>query len=336
MVRIKDIADELGLSTATISNVIHGKTKKISDQTVKRVQELLEEKQYIPNMAAVWLTQNSSKIICVVISDCEKYERRVFQDPFVVSIIDNLATEIENSGYFMMIKKTLDIKEIVKYASMWKMTGLILIGFAEQDYNYLRRCMDIPFVVIDEFYTTTNRYVNVGIDNFDGGYQMGSYLIKNGHHRIMYVSDNDLFMDHDRYMGLKKALQDNHIDENNAVLTLIPMIRKERYLYYEKLKEEIPEYTTIFCASDAYAIEIMNYLMDQGYKIPEDISIAGFDDIPEATIVRPALTTIKQDIASKAEKAVYLLNNQINGLDFENNIILPVELIERASVKRIE
>ena len=63
MIRIKDIADELGLSTATVSNVIHGKTKKISKETVRRVQAKLEEKQYIPNMAAVLLAQNSSKIM---------------------------------------------------------------------------------------------------------------------------------------------------------------------------------------------------------------------------------------------------------------------------------
>ena len=74
-VRISDIAEELGLSTATVSNVIHGKTKKISDETVKRVMALLEERQYIPNMAGILLAQNSSKIIGVFVNDHEKYPR---------------------------------------------------------------------------------------------------------------------------------------------------------------------------------------------------------------------------------------------------------------------
>ena len=73
-IRIVDIAEELGVSTATVSNVIHGKTKKISDETVKRVQQLLEERQYIPSMAGILLAQNDSKIIGVVINDHEKYE----------------------------------------------------------------------------------------------------------------------------------------------------------------------------------------------------------------------------------------------------------------------
>ena len=79
-VRIVDIAEELGLSTATVSNVIHGKTKKISDETVKRVQELLEERQYIPSMAGILLAQNDSRIIGIVVNDHEKYEGHVLED----------------------------------------------------------------------------------------------------------------------------------------------------------------------------------------------------------------------------------------------------------------
>ena len=73
-IRIRDIAEELGLSTATVSNVIHGKTKKISNETVERVQALLEKRRYIPSMAGILLAQNSSKIIGIFINDHEKYE----------------------------------------------------------------------------------------------------------------------------------------------------------------------------------------------------------------------------------------------------------------------
>ena len=79
-VRIADIAEELGLSTTTVSNVIHGKTKKISDETVKRVQALLKEKKYIPNMAGILLAQNSSRIVGVIINNHEKYEGHVLED----------------------------------------------------------------------------------------------------------------------------------------------------------------------------------------------------------------------------------------------------------------
>ena len=107
-VRIADIAEELGLSTATVSNVIHGKTKKISDETVKRVQELLEKRQYIPSMAGILLAQNSSKIVGVVINDHEKYEGHVLEDAFVASSLNALSRELNRAGWFMMVRVTAD------------------------------------------------------------------------------------------------------------------------------------------------------------------------------------------------------------------------------------
>ena len=101
-----DIAEELGVSTATVSNVIHGKTKKISDRTVQRVQELLEEKQYIPSMAGILLAQNDSRIIGVVVNDHEKYESHALEDYFIASSLNYLSAEIEKAGYFMMVKVT--------------------------------------------------------------------------------------------------------------------------------------------------------------------------------------------------------------------------------------
>ena len=86
-IRISDIAQELGLSTATVSNVIHGKSHKVSDETVKRVQALLEQRQYIPSMAGILLAQNASKIIGVFVNDHEKYEGHTLDDAFIASNI---------------------------------------------------------------------------------------------------------------------------------------------------------------------------------------------------------------------------------------------------------
>ena len=111
-IRIVDVADALGLSTATVSKVIHGKTEKISDQTVKRVQQELERSGYIPNMAGILLARNNSRIIGVVVNDHEKYEGRVLEDGFVMSSLNALSHEVNEKGYFLMIKTTSDIREI--------------------------------------------------------------------------------------------------------------------------------------------------------------------------------------------------------------------------------
>ena len=157
-VRISDIAEELGLSTATVSNVIHGKTKKTSEETIKRVQALLEERGYIPSMAGILLTQNSSKIIGVFINDHEKYEGHTLDDAFIASSLNYLSTEIEKQGQFMMVKKAKKPEEIIQFASMWNMDGLVVIGFCSQDYTYLRNHMRIPFVVYDGFCEEPERF----------------------------------------------------------------------------------------------------------------------------------------------------------------------------------
>ena len=151
-VRIADVADSLGLSTATVSKVIHGKTEKISDETVKRVQQELERSGYIPNMAGILLARNNSRIIGVVVNDNEKYEGRVLEDGFVMSSLNALSHEVNEKGYFLMIKTTSDISEIPVFASMWNMDGLILMGFCEVDYEKLRNQMRISFVVYDGYF----------------------------------------------------------------------------------------------------------------------------------------------------------------------------------------
>ena len=113
-VRISDVADSLGLSCATVSNVIHGKTNKMSERTLKRVQEELEKSGYIPNMAGILLAQNTSRIIGVVIHDNEKYEGKVLEDGFVMASLNALSHEVNKKGYFLMIKTTADTEEIFR------------------------------------------------------------------------------------------------------------------------------------------------------------------------------------------------------------------------------
>lgn len=341
-VTIKEIAEELGLSTATVSNVIHGKTKKISEKTIKKVQEKLEESGYIPNMAAVLLAQNSSKIVCVVLSDDPKYEGKMLEDPFVSKMIGGISKELDRIGYFMMLKEEKDIKQIVRYASMWNMAGLILIGYCAMDYEKLRGQMHIPFAVVDAYTSEVLQYSDVGVDNIRGGRLAGEYLIEMGHRKIMYVSDNDEDCDHDRYIGLCQAFEESCAEDKvkagsyHINFYKISEKKQGRDNNYACLKNHLSEYTAAFCASDAYAIELMSYLQKEGLSIPEDFSIIGFDDIPLASYVTPGLTTISQNVEGRARKAVDLLREMMEENSPGKTVLFPVELVERGSVKRLE
>ena len=127
--------------------MIHGKTEKISDETVKRVQQELERSGYIPNMAGILLARNNSRIIGVVVNDHEKYEGRVLEDGFVMSSLNALSHEVNEKGYFLMIKTTSDIKEIPVFSSMWNMDGLILCHF----HSFFCNIMIIWYIINVEF-----------------------------------------------------------------------------------------------------------------------------------------------------------------------------------------
>ena len=327
-VRICDIAEELGLSTATISNVIHGKTNKVSDETVQRVTALLEERQYIPSMAGILLARNSSKIIGVFVNDHEKYEGHTLDDFFIASSLNFLSTEIESSGRFMMVKKAKCAEEIIRFASMWNMDGIVVIGFCDPDYMYLRNHMRIPFAVYDGFCEKPERILNITIDNFEGGYQMGCHFRELGHQAALCISDNNICVDMERFCGFCKGFAPSKAD-----LLLIPMQKEQRWSFYLSNLEKFQQVTAVFAVSDYYAIDLMHFLIEQGFSVPEDISVAGFDDTPMCEMVTPTLTTIKQDGALRAKIAVRKLKELREGKEICTEVKLPVSLVVRRSTK---
>ncbi|MGM9579956.1 MAG: LacI family DNA-binding transcriptional regulator [Anaerovibrio sp.] len=331
-VRIVDIAKELGVSTATVSNVIHGKTKKISDATVKRVQKLLEERQYIPSMAGLLLAQNDSRIIGIVINNHGKYEGHVLEDPFVAASLNALSIEIEKSGYFMMVKTTTKLSDIVKFASMWNMEGMVIIGFCQEEYKELRQFMHIPFVIYDGFFAndadnaSTAKLCNLTIDNYDGGLQAGRHLKDLGHQLALCLSDNEICMDAQRIRGFQEGF-----GAENTDLLLIPMQKELRHTFYEQHFQFIKEHTAVFAVSDYYAIDFMQFVQSKGMAVPDDVSIIGFDDTPICQQLVPALTTVRQDAASRAASALLALRELKQGTPLRQPGMLPVQLVLRGS-----
>lgn len=324
-VRIIDVAEALGLSTATVSNVLHGKTKKISDQTVKRVQEKLVEMGYIPNMAATLLAQNNSRIIGVVINNHEKYESHVMEDPFISAALNALSEEIEKEGLFMMLKKTTCIMDAISFSSMWNMDGMVLLGFCADEYQTLRDRIRIPFVVYDGFFENDRNICNLMIDDTDGGRQVGQYLKEQNRNKVLCIADNRLRPDYDRYEGLCEGLK------LQADFWEIPMHKRERIKYYQTRIKRFSEYEAVFAVSDYYAVEIMQFLMEKGYRIPEDIWIIGFDDLAVSRNVRTELASVSQNVSLRAEKAIQYIKIMKEDRYYCTTEKIPVKFIPRKS-----
>lgn len=328
-VRIVDIAGELGVSTATVSNVIHGKLNKVSARTAKRVQEKLEERGYIPNMAAALLAQNDSRIIGIVIKDHEKYEGNLLTDPFVASSLNCLADELEKNRYFMMIKKIHSILDAAQFASMWNMDGMVLLGFCGDEYQELRSRVHIPFVVYDGYFTNQGRICNIQIDDRDGGRQVGEHLRALGHKRVLCVADNQECMDLLRYEGLCEGLG------ARADFMKIPMLKRRRERFYQERLAQLRRYSAVFAVSDYYAADLMRFLQKSGVKVPGELSVAGFDDSLICQQVLPTLTSVRQDGRGRARMAVELLRRMRREPSFSGDFLTPVRLVPRESTGRL-
>lgn len=325
-VTIADIARQLGVSTATVSNVIHGKTGRVAPETAARVQRELEQRQYIPSMAGILLAQNDSRIIGVVVNNHKKYEGHPLEDGFISASLNALSVEVDRTGFFLMVKVASSLDEIPKFASMWNMVGLIIMGFCQQDYQSLRSRMRVPFVAYDSFCTGGQGLVGLDIDHYDGGKQTGELFRRLGHKRVLCVSDNDIDMDHQRFLGLRSVYP-------HAELLIVPLEKSAREDFYREKLSYLLTFTGIFAVSDYYAAELVLLLQSQGIPVPGRISVSGFDNSVLARSVFPSLTTVSQDPAQRASLAVELLRKLRQGEPVEPSYTLSVTLAERESTR---
>lgn len=337
MVTIKDMAEMLGISSTTVSNVIHGKTSEVSQKTVERVEKLLEECDYVPNNSARSLTQNSSKIIGVALKSRKGKYNNIMADPFMSELLGAIESEIRLRGYYMMIYTSNDISELIRNILTWNVDGLILIGIIHDDFVRVKSRYKKPVVLIDSYAPRDiMNYVNVGLEDERGAYEMTRHLLAKGHRRIAFLADNMEGVDYIRYIGHQKAFAEYGISTREKDLLIIRPSMLERESSMQELYTLSRNYTAFMCCSDYYAVVLMNYFSERGVRIPEDLSFTGFDDVLLSRIVLPALTTVHQDPTKKGWLAVDFLLKMIQGEEPpEWDVKLPVELVIRDSVKAV-
>ncbi len=337
MITIKEIAQKLNMSTTTVSNVIHGKTGEVSPATIKIVEDYLKEVDYVPNINARNLAQNESKIIGVALkARADKYEN-LLTDPFVSELIGGIEESIRNAGYFMMLYISRDTDEIMRHVSTWNVDGLLLFGMLNDDGIRVSERYKKPIVCIDTYSIEgLKHFINVGLNDRQGCFDMVNFMIKQGHKRIAFLSDNMNGVDYERFSGYKYALEGNGIHYQEDWFLKIKPRTEEIEQSLAEICERAKEFDAIMCVSDLYAVQLINALTDRGFRVPEDISIAGFDDTLMGQLHRPALTTVHQDVKLKGVMATDTLLKRIKGEKTPNQIQLPTKLIIRDTVKVAE
>ncbi|WP_067559718.1 LacI family DNA-binding transcriptional regulator [Faecalibaculum rodentium] len=293
-IRLRDIADALGLSVATVSNVLNGKDSKVSPATRIRVLEAVEGSGYLPERAEVLLGRNPSRMVGLVVNDHPEYSGHPLEDPYNARFISFLQRAAVRHGLELLVKTARTWEEAAQFASMWNMTGLVVSGFCDADYVSLRQEMKIPLAACDAFSREAG-FSSVTVQDRKGGRLAGEHLKSLGHSRVTCTTTNMICDDFERIQGIRDA----------GLQTDLFMISGDRTVMREQFRQhDFSHVTAVFCVSDRQAMELLCILHERGIRVPEDLSVIGFDGIEAGIWAVPPLTTIAQDLEAKAETAI--------------------------------
>ncbi len=336
MATIKDIAQLTGVSCTTVSNVIHGRSKRVSAETISRINDAIKQLGYVPNMSARSLVSNSSRVIAVINHSVLGHRANFMEDPFHSSFIGIVEENLRAHDYYLMIRTVADPGELLAFAQNWNVDGMFVTGIFKDAFFDTLTTLNIPIVLIDS-YVKHPDICNIGLEDFAGSYQATHHLIENGHRHIVFVSP---FVTpggvlYERLSGYRCALSDAGIAPCGQYILESDLTAKS----YTKLAQSIiarPEITGVVATADVIAAGLMKSFFELGKQIPEDYSIVGFDDLLISRITNPSLTTIHQDMYQKGKYAVDTMIQCLDGIKpRKTEMILPTKLIRRGSVKKI-
>jgi len=326
---MKDIAERAGVSVATVSRVLN-KTKPVSSELKKKVLDIVKETGYKPNALARSLIKQRTGTIGVIIPDMDN---ETFAD-----LIKGIELITDKNDYVILVTNTMgEVKKELEMFNLFeekRLDGIIFSGVSltEKHIEFFEK-YKIPTVVVGQTFNKLD-FPSVTIDNFQASFDITEYLIDLGHENIGMIRGPlyDIQAGKERLLGYKTALRENDYLVNKDYIIQGDFTINSGYKAMEEIWRNEIKPTAIFSASDKMAIGALNYCLDHGLKVPEDVSIAGFDDMELATAVRPALTTIHQDQVEKGIKTAEILLDLIEKEGKESyNIQLPYTLIERDS-----
>jgi len=324
---IADVARTAGVSTTTVSRVLND-VGTVSEENRRRVREAIRKLNYRPNPSAQRLAAGRAKTVGLIIP---RYEG-IFYSFFALQVLKGIGITAEQTSFDLLLHIT-DGKSFPAPSSIDGAMFMDIYGCEE----LLDRAIDerIPAVVVNHY--LEDLPVNcVAIDNRTGAEQVVDYLTRLGHREIATITgDLKTQAGLDRLDGFVKAMKARQLPMKEGYIQVgdfgLPSARKAAEVLL-KLKEPP---TAIFVASDDMALETINTVVGKGVRVPEELSVIGFDDNPIAAQARIPLTTVRQALDEMGRVAMQILVQQIQGKKKSpTKLLLPTQLIERQSCRQ--
>ncbi|MFD0697229.1 LacI family DNA-binding transcriptional regulator [Paenibacillus sp. GCM10027628] len=323
-VSIFDVAKKSGLSVVTVSRVIN-QAGTVREKNRQKVLQAMKELDYHPNAAARSLARGKTGIIGLAIT--------TLNDSFLDAVVKEVNDRLAEKGYFLALSVSTDVFSSFHHSMFQedRVDGVIMLSpIHEDEYVMELKKKKIPFVLLD------NQHINpsvssVIVDNYKGGYEATKHLIDLGHTEIAHISGQKRFLSSiERQRGYIDAMQDaglqaSWIEQGDFSITS-GYQAASAWIQSGKLP------SAVFAADDLTAFGVMNALSNEGYRVPSDVSVVGFDDQIFSAEFRPRLTTVRQPADKMGKQGVDILLKWIDGTAKRNiTVQLEPELIVRES-----
>ncbi len=337
-ITIKDIAKMCGCSVSTVSRALNNHPD-INANTKDRIQKVIDETGFVPNNSARYLKRNESNSIAVLVKG--------ITNPFFTGLIDVFEDYSQKAGYGMILRHIdeaeNEVERALRLVKERKPKGLIFLGGAFEHDEKMLEMLETPFVFctvgMDPNRPITT-YSSVAVDDFKASYDAVTYLIEKGHKKIAMICDgiNVPSIGQLRYRGYVKALVEHGLDLDPELVYEIHngkmhISMENGYKAALELMGRTCKFSAIFCIADTLAIGAYRAVMESGRRIPEDISIMGYDGITMGEYVFPKLTTVSQPIEEMAKTTIKLLFDLIDETTDVKTIIMDAQIEEKESVR---
>lgn len=330
---IKDIARLSGCGVATVSRVINN-YPDVSPETRKRVMEVLEKYHFEPNSNARHLKQQNGRRVAVVVKG--------IQNMLFAGMVEQIQQRLQENGIdaavYYLDEEANELKFAHQVCREFKPPAILFLGGDPKTFKKEFDSISVPCVML------TSSGAELGYENLSSittddcaaGEQAVDHLVAKGHRKIGILGGNfasDEQINNRRVEGCRRSFEKHGIEFNIArVGEPCRFSMNDAYTATGRLMDRCPELTAIFALSDVMAIGVIRALRDRGLKVPEDISVMGYDGVPMGKFTLPRLTTIQQDTRRMAERGADILIAQLNEPQPAVHEFVPFILVEGESV----
>lgn len=332
---LESIAGLAGVSRGTVSRVIN-EQPGVKPKVREKVLEIIEETGYIPHPQARSLAGGKTGNIGVIVfgPKADFLSHHIFYE-----VIQGIQEDSAANAYDLLLfanRSHSDQEYWKRIGTRRKVDGLIIMGeHIREEYLLYYQQQKIPYVLIGKRVFDPLPLTCVTSDYRSGVYQATNYLLKQGRRQIVYIQGFvDTYHENERYAGYCQALLEAGIEVNPALVIIGKADQEEARLQTKHLLETNVPFDAVFAANDLMAFGAMESLFERNYRVPEDISVIGYDDIQAASYFSPPLTTVRQNKKRLGQEAIGLLLDIFRG-DLDENeskdIIIESELIIRGT-----